>query len=254
MDHRPSRPERRRAATQWALVAVAIAAFVVAGLAVLGDPADVTLYPIKAGRPSIAVYVVGDSFHSGLTAPTAALLANPGPTAAAVRRLAPQAWTSLGWGDAKFYQHQGWGAARMLDLVRSMLAPGNASTAHVAGVDDPAADIRHPDILRLRLTPAGFRALQRRLDASFALTAGQPVLEVRGTGANDLFFVGRGHASLLAECNQWTGELLHAAGVPTSRLMDTTAPSLFFDLRVRAHAEPVARHPAPSPSPPGSNL
>ena len=122
----------------------------------------------------VTVYVVYNHFHSGLTVPRASIVAAPGPTAEALRVLHPQPWTSLGYGDAKFYEQRGINAGRVLDFFRSMLAPGNPSVVHLEGVDDPLKDASRPTILRLTISRARLPDLIARVDASFALHDGKP--------------------------------------------------------------------------------
>ena len=184
-------------------------------------------------------YIVHNHFHSGLTAPTAALAANPGPTAEALAQLQPQPWTSLGYGDAKFYEGRGVNPARILDFFRSMLAPGNPSVVHLEGVDEPLKDASHPKILKLTISRARFADLERRVDQSFALKAGKPEFFENGAAANDKFYRGLRPASAIHECNQWIGEVLGAAGIPHTPILDTTSDGLAADLKGSGQAVQV---------------
>ena len=180
---------------------------------------------------SVIVYVVYNHFHSGLTVPSAALAETPGPTADAQAQLTPQPWTSLGYGDAKFYEGRGINPSRILDFFRSMLAPGNPSVVHLEGVDDPLKDPSHPKLLKLSISRQRFSALVSRVDQTFALHDGQPEFLLSGLDANDKFYRGLRPASAIHECNQWIGEVLGAAGVPHSPLLDTTSDGLALDLK-----------------------
>ena len=198
---------------------------------------------------SVPLYVAYDGFHAGLIVPTAAVLANPGPTAAAIGRLPPRPWTGLGYGDSKFYQHQGINPARVLDLVRSMLKPGNPSVVQVRGLDDPLHDDGHPKLVRLALPSRDFARFVGHVDRSFRLLNGAPIFVAQGSGGpDDAFFRGRTPASIVHECNQWLGETLGAAGVPHSYLADTTAPSLAADLVASGRAVRVPTAPKPTPT------
>ena len=187
----------------------------------------------------MTIYIVYNHFHSGLTAPTAALAANPGPTAEALAQLQPQPWTSLGYGDAKFYEGRSINPARILDFFRSMLAPGNPSVVHLEGVDEPLKDASHSKILTLTISRARFADLERRVDQSFASKAGKPEFLENGADANDKFYRGLRPASAIHECNQWIGEVLGAAGIPHAPILDTTSDGLAADLKGSGQAVQV---------------
>lgn len=235
-------------------VAAALAGALALGLAGCASYAPPPAPPLAALRgaqpPPVTAYLVYNGFHSGLTVPAAALRAHPGPTTQALGRLAPQPWTSLGYGDAKFYQHQGIDFGRALDFVRSMLKPGNPSVVHLAGMDDPLRDPSHPHLLRLEIPAARFGDLVRRVDASFALDAGgRPQFIAHGQGgAGDQFFRGERPASAIHECNQWIGDVLGAAGVAHTPLLDTTTYGLALDLQTSGHGAPVVESAATGPT------
>lgn len=189
---------------------------------------------------AIPVYVIYNHFHSDLIVPTAALSDVPGPTVLAVSRLSSAPWTSLGYDDSKFNQQQGINPGRVVDFVRSMLAPGNPSVVHVEGMGDALKDQGHPKIIRLSLSRTRFADLVRSVDESFALEGGQPEFVVRGREQNAKFFRGRRPASGTHECNHWIGEVLGSAGVPHTPLADTTSDGLAADLLSSGYATRVS--------------
>jgi hypothetical protein len=180
--------------------------------------------------------MVYNNFHSGLTVPSAAVRAHPGPTEDANAQLSPQTWTSLGYGDAKFYEGRGINAARIVDFFRSMLAPDNPTVVHLEGVADPLADPSHPHLLKITIQADRFGELIRRVDQSFALNDGKPEFLTDGLDGNDKFYRGRRPASAIHECNQWIGEVLGAAGIPHTEVLDTTSDGLALDLKDSGHA------------------
>ncbi len=116
-----------------------------------------------------------------------------------------------------------------------MLAPGNPSVVNVGGVDDPMTDPSHPKIVKMKISRERFGDLQRRVDASFALSNGAPEFVARGHDQDDAFFRGLRPASAIHECNQWVGEVLGAAGVPHTLVLDTTSDGLALDLVTSGH-------------------
>lgn len=220
------------------VLALALAAGL-SGCASVSRPVAPSATIAAAAPDGVTVYLVYNHFHSGLTVPTAALASHPGPTAYASAQLRPQAWTSLGYGDAKFYEGRGINPGRVLDFFRSMLAPGNPSVIHLEGFDDPLKDASHPKLLKLTIARDRFGGLVHRVDASFALKDGEPEFLVKGGDDNDKFYRGRRPASAIHECNQWIGEILGAAGVPHTEVLDTTSDGLALDLKNSGHAVAV---------------
>ena len=192
----------------------------------------------------MTVYVTYNGFHSDLDVPTAFLEQGLGASAAAVAQISRRRWTALGWGDAVFYQGRGFGPARALALLHSALWPRNASVVHLASEDDPLRPAPGWRALKLTLSPQGAEALRRRLDDSFALDGGQPVSASTSVSSKmrpeEMFFRSRENAWAFHVCNHWTAELLNAAGVPVTPVLDLSTAGLQADLRWRARARPDA--------------
>lgn len=86
--------------------------------------------------------------------------------------------------------------------------------------------------VRLRLSPKGFQQLGRRLEASFG---GRQQRIAPGVFASpDKLLKAR-------LCGPWLGELLNAAGVPTTPVLDTVPAGLSQDLVWRAGAVKLDR-------------
>jgi hypothetical protein len=234
---------RASAVTAGALIALAGAAFAVLATSRRRDPA---LYPPAEGEPFVEVFVVASPLHANLAVPAAALRGE-GPAAQAAAMLpAPGPWLMLGWGDARHYRERGRTLLRQLDLWRSFLAPNNPTVLHLQPLAaGPTPETLGRRVLRLRLSRPGFEHLQARLDRSFTLSEGRPLVAGRGRSPDALFFYGVERGDIAHVCNHWVADLLGAAGVPTSRLIDTSAPGLLWDLRTRggaveAHGDPGA--------------
>ena len=202
-----------------------------------GDPA---LYPPAEGESPVEVFVVRNWLHANLAVPVSALRPG-GPAAEAVAAL-PRGgeYVLLGWGDARHYRERGKTLLRLLDLWRSFLAPNNPSVIHIQPLPGrPTPETTGKPVLRLALSRAGFARLNARLDRSFALEAGGPVVAGRGRDPAALFFRSVETGDLLQVCNHWVANLLDAAGVPTTPVADTMTAGLAWDLERRAYAEPV---------------
>ena len=220
------------------LVTLASAALAVVATSRRRNPA---LHPPAEGDPFVEVFVVSSPLHANLVVPANALKTE-GLAAEAVAMLpASGSWLMLGWGDARHYRERGRTLLRWLDLWRSFLAPSNSTVLHIQPlVEKPSPATLGRRVLRLRLSMAGFQHLQARLDRAFTQSAGRPVVAGRGRSPNALFFYSVERGDIAHVCNHWVADLLAAAGVPTQRIVDTSAPGLLWDLRTRGQAVEVS--------------
>ncbi|MFI4934161.1 MAG: DUF2459 domain-containing protein [Caulobacterales bacterium] len=223
----------RRVSRGGGLAAVVIVLLIVIALATArgGDPA---LYPARPGE-GVTLYLVDNGTHSDLTIPRAALTSHGGPAAKAAALTTADPWVMVGWGDARFYEGRGVSLDRAADGLRALFAPNNRSAVHLQGVDR-RPDQAWPDgVQRLVISRAGLAALLTRLDRSFATdAAGAPIQSPTFHGPDEAFFHSGETFSLVHLCNHWTADLLSAAGVPTTPVLDTLPAGLWLDLRLRA--------------------
>jgi len=198
-------------------------------------PGDRSLYPGAAGQPKITLFLVDNGFHSDIVVPRAALFAKPHPSALAAATATDKPWLVIGWGDANFYTDQGFTAARTLDGLRALLLPGNRSVVRIEGLARSPDQVYADGVRPITVTEAGLERLAGRIDRSLEMESdGQPE-RARPSGAPDVaFFKSVEHFSLLHLCNHWTADLLDAAGLPTTPVLDTLPTGLRLDLKLRA--------------------
>lgn len=224
------------------LIAIVAAAVIVAAIATgrAGDPA---LYP--AAGPAIQAYVTTNGYHSGIAVPRAALsdvAARQGLAALTMvtTRFADYAWLEIGYGELEFYRSVPTVAAiSPMMALRVLFRPGNAAVLHVVGLDRiPPAAFPQAATVRLDLSETGFARMARRVDASFAPgPAGLPADDLgRGLYGPSRFFRAAGTFHLFHLCNHWVADMLDAAGLPTTPVIDTLAQGLLLDLRWRSGA------------------
>lgn len=196
---------------------------------------DASLYPPAPGK-GVAIYLVDNGFHSDVVAPREALMAYGGPIAKATALTTTDPWVTIGWGDARFYEEQTPWQGRILDGVRALFG-GRPTIVHLEGVaGDPMHAWRDVTVRRIWLTPEGLRALVRRADRAFALGPdGGPIVAPVAHDPAEGFFKSGERFSLFHLCNHWTAELLNAAGLPTTPVLDTLTEGLALDLRLRAN-------------------
>ena len=226
---------------RWPRVLIAIGAVIatlVLATVFTARSGDHRLYPGPSGQARTTVYLVDNGFHSDLVAPRAALFARPHAVAIATAAATDKAWVSIGWGDARYYSQQGMGVGRMVSGLRALLLPGNRSVVHIEGLNGSPDKVYAAGVRPIQLTDAGMEAVLARVDRSLALDdAGQPQRTDGPRQPDEGFFRSVEHFSLLHLCNHWTADLLDAAGLPTTPVIDTLPAGLQFDLTWRARAK-----------------
>lgn len=194
---------------------------------------DQSLYPPPAGR-GVSVYLVDNGFHTDLAIPAGALAGRrAGAAAAAVAGGRP--WVLVGYGDRRFYIDQGPVQDRALDGLRSLVMPHNPAVLRFDGLATSPDRVWRDGVRPIRLSPAGLAALAAAVDASLAAGPGGAPVPVPGAvDPQSGFFAARAPFSLVHLCNHWTADMLHAAGLPITPVLDTLPAGLKLDLHVRA--------------------
>ena len=215
------------------IAAILVLLLVLATLAT-ARPGNPALWPARRSDV-VAVYLVDNGFHTDIAVPRAAIIAGGGPLAAATARTSARPWIMVGWGDARFYEATSPWQGRLLDGLRAFLG-GRPTTVHLEGVWDRPDRVWTSGVRRLPLSNAGLRAMLARAGAALAVNAlGAPTgLDVSGREPDEAFFASREGFSAFHLCNHFTADLLTAAGLPVTPVLDTLPAGLALDLRLRA--------------------
>jgi uncharacterized protein (TIGR02117 family) len=114
---------------------------------------------------------------------------------------------AISWGEKQVFLHTPtWWDLRPWTVAR-IVGVGGDGVLHVAHYIRPApAD----DIRPLRLTHGQYARLVAAIDRSLPKN---PRVRYPGYGAQDVFYDAPGHYTVEATCNQWTSNMLAAAGV-----------------------------------------
>jgi hypothetical protein len=140
----------------------------------------------------------------------------------------------VGWGDARFYEAASPWQDRLLDAARAALG-GRPTTVHLEGVPTRPDLAWRSGVRRIPLSSAGLVALMSRVDRSFALgPVGAPIFLPVQRVPDEAFFASREGFSAFHLCNHWTAELLAAAGLPVTPVLDAAPFGLALDLKLRS--------------------
>src|SRR5579871_5568032 len=195
-----------------------------------GDPA---LFPPKPGQAA-PIYLLDNGAHTDLALPRDAIEASGGPLAQAVAKTTSAPWVAVGWGDQAFYLATSPWQDRIPDGL-SALAGGRPTAVHLEGIASrPDLAWGPSGVHRLLISPAGLAALLARADSAFSLRGGAPIEVPSGRPAGEAFFASRERFSAVHLCNHWTAQLLSAAGLPTTPVLDTLPAGMVLDLKLRA--------------------
>jgi uncharacterized protein (TIGR02117 family) len=168
---------------------------------------------VEAAR-GITIFVADNGVHTGIAVPLRnAVMDWRGLVPASdLQQPAEGDYVLIGFGDRDFYlETPSWSA----------LSPGTAFNAAFGGGEavlhvEHLATPREDDEFRaVTLTPDEYRWLADYIQAQFRRdgTGRTIVIPGRGYGGNDAFYEADGGFSLIANCNEWTGRALRAAGV-----------------------------------------
>lgn len=224
---------RGRPAGRWRGVALIIVVGMVFLALVTARNGDKALYPPK-GDDAVTIYLVDNGFHTDLALPHVLLKGHLIASAAA--RVTDLPWVAIGWGDEHFFIERGFSGARVVDALRALFVPGNSSAVRIDGLP------RRPDQLygahgvhAVRVSRAGLARLLGRIDRSLVVDSRGQVMPMAAPPMPDSgFFESVETFSLAHLCNHWTADLLDAAGVPTTPVLDTFPFGLIADLELHA--------------------
>lgn len=236
----------------YGLSAIALAILVLAGAT--ARPSNPDLWPPKPGEPATEIFVVSHGYHSGIalsTGQVAAVARKNGDLALSLlaERFGGYPFIEIGWGEQDFYASVPTVGDLQFGLAaRALFRPDNKSVLHVVGLPDtPRAVFRSSDIVRVAVSEAGYARMLSALNATFALSDGaKGHLQVLGRGlyGPSLFFRADRAFHMFNVCNHFVADMLSAAGLPVTPVLDTVPPGLLLDLKLRAG---LARMPEVQP-------
>lgn len=213
------------------VVAVVVALFLLMTVVTAkgGDPG---LYPAMPGQ-GVAIFLVDNGFHSDIAVPREAAIGAGGAFARATAETTAQPWVLIGWGDARFYEDQSPWQGRIPDGVRALFG-GRPTVVHLEGISERPDLAWRDGVTRIVVSPAGLAALLARADAALLRDGDEPIASPIPHPPDEGFFRSGEGFSGVHLCNHWAAELLNAAGLPTTAVIDTLPAGLRLDLKLRA--------------------
>jgi uncharacterized protein (TIGR02117 family) len=177
------------------------------------------LIPANSGwqqpREGITIFVRTNGVHTWIMTPTVAAGVDWRPIAPAAHIRDPRYagdYVAFGFGNREFYLNTPtWNDLSPRTAIAAAFGRG-PGLVHVEHERRPSGD---EDNRPLVLAPEGYRRLAGHIRQSFELDAAgrsKPLLG-RGYGPSDVFYEAQGSYNAYRTCNEWTGEVLRAAGV-----------------------------------------
>lgn len=233
----------RRAARYLRFGLVAIAIILVLATVITARPGDPSLWPPASLSTKTEVFVISHGYHAGIAIPTARMAEIAGRNGddaliAVAQRFVAYPFIEIGWGDEGFYSSVPDAASlTVARALRALFSPGNASVLHVVGLSDtPRRILSSADIVRIEVGDAGLARMLQKIDKTFARSGEPPSLQILGKGlyGPSLFYRANGSFNIFSVCNHWVGDVLSAAGLPTTPVLATLPAGLLFDLKMRS--------------------
>lgn len=172
------------------------------------------------------IYLVNHGWHAGIVLRRADIPENIWPKLGNSHNME---YLEVGWGDMDYYQipdpHLGF-------TLKAALLP-TASVLHIVSFNGHVpAYFPYSEIIRIKLSSAGFERLSRTIASSFALDkAGNITSLSPGRYGNSRFYLSRETYHLFNTCNVWTARALHTAGLSITPATATSVGNLMSQAR-----------------------
>jgi uncharacterized protein (TIGR02117 family) len=162
----------------------------------------------------ITIMVETNGTHTGIVIPVVTSVKDwraTFPSAARMTPSGPVTHVAVGWGEREvFLDVATWGDLKAGTVLR-ILTSGGESVMRVSHYVRPAPSEYHRP---LRLTPAQYADLVRRVEASLAPPGPNGMRATfAGTAPEDVYYQARGRYTMVRTCNSWVGDTLGDAGV-----------------------------------------
>ena len=184
------------------------------------------LFPPAAAAPCKTIHVVSHGWHTGVIISRADISTNIWP---AQRDFAPFESVEVGWGDDGFYRCD---KITLAITLKALFWP-TPSVLQVVGFNGPPErEFPESQVIRVELSPEGFKRLCIFIDRAYARTAaGRAIPLGPGLYGTSEFYRANGSYYFPKTCNSWTASALRSAGCPMTPLWSVTAGSVMSQAR-----------------------
>ena len=179
--------------------------------------------PVDAREPAKVIYLVSHGWHVGIVVNRVEL---PDDVRLIHKELSSTDYLEIGWGDRDFYQMP---SPHLGIAAKAVLLP-TPSVLHIVAFNDSVASyFPHGEIIRVRLSDAGFQRMIRYIAASYDR---DPVGNVVPLGAGlygaSQFYRSQETYHLFRTCNVWVARALDTAGCPVRPFLAITGANLML--------------------------
>ena len=177
--------------------------------------------PVDARESANTIYLVSHGWHVGIVVNRADI---PDDVRLVHKDLSSTGYLEIGWGDRDFYQTP---SPHLRTALKALLLP-TPSVLHIVAFNDSVASyFPHSEIIRVRLSDAGFQRMIRYIAASYDRNLlGNVVPLGPGLYGASQFYQSQETYHLFRTCNVWTARALDAAGCPVRPFLAITADNL----------------------------
>lgn len=177
-------------------------------------------------EPALTIYLVSHGWHVGIVVKRVDI---PDDVRLVHKDLSNADYLEIGWGDRDFYQTP---SPHLGNALKAIFLP-TPSVLHIVAFNDSVVSyFPHSEIIRVRLSDAGFQRLIRYIAASYDRDpAGNLVPLGVGLYGASQFYQSQETYHLFRTCNVWTARALYIAGCPVRPFLAITADILMSQVQ-----------------------
>ena len=181
---------------------------------------------MDAREPAKTIYLVSHGWHAGIVVNRADI---PDDIRLVHKVFSSTGYLEIGWGDRDFYQTP----RPHLGIALKALFLPTTSVLHIVAFNDSVASyFPHSEIIRVRLSDAGFQRMIRYIAASYDRDpAGNLVPLGVGLYGVSQFYRSQETYHLFRTCNVWTAKALYTAGCPLRPFLAITVDNLMSQVQ-----------------------
>lgn len=178
------------------------------------------------GELAKTIYLVSHGWHVGIVVNRANI---PNDIHLVHKDFSNADYLEIGWGDRDFYQMP---IPDLGTALKAVLLP-TPSVLHIVAFNDSVASyFPHSEIIRVRLSDAGFQRMIRYIAASYDRDPVGNIVPL-GTGlyGASQFYRSQETYHLFRTCNVWVARALDAAGCPVRPFLAITEDNLMLQIQ-----------------------